>query len=57
MRMGAGRHETETHTAKQVEIYLQTEWQRSYSGYTAAKTGQFILGPQEAVIGLLPVQF
>ena len=35
-----------------VEIYLQTEWQRSYTGYTEANTGKFILGPTQAVIGM-----
>ena len=37
-------------------MYLQTEWQRSYTGYTEAKTGQFILGPTEAVIGVASFQ-
>ena len=34
-----------------VEIHLQSEWQRSYTGYTEASTGKFILGPSQAVIG------
>ena len=34
-----------------MEIYLQSEWQRSYTGYTEATTGKFTLGPTEAVIG------
>jgi hypothetical protein len=34
-----------------VEIHLQSEWRRSYTGYTEASTGTFILGPSQAVIG------
>jgi hypothetical protein len=34
-----------------VDIHLQSEWTRSYSGYTQASTGNFILGPTQAVIG------
>ncbi len=34
-----------------MEIHLQSEWQRSYTGYTEATTGKFTLGPTEAVVG------